>query len=153
MAEVAVLGGIAVASSIMSNKEQAKASRAERKAQKRANAVESRRAQIANQRARKQAAAQTMQAMSSNIASAASFGGAGAGTSSMMGANQSFQSNLSSSIGYQDTILAANVHKSRLLQRGADQSARHQARAGNYAAIGGVAGQATPFFMPTGGTS
>lgn len=153
MGTTAVLGGIAVGSQLFARREERKANKAQRNAQKAANAVETRRAEISNQRARRQAASQAVSMRASNIAAAASFGGAGAGTSSLMGANQAIQSNLSSAIGYQNTILAANVHSSNLLQRGADRAARYQARAGNYSAVGGLAGQAMPFFMPTGGTS
>lgn len=148
MSEAAIItAGVGVASTLMSNREQERANQAERRAQKRANQIEQRRSAIANQRERRQAAQQSLNVIASNEAAAMGFGGGGIG-SALQGANTAIMSNFGSAVGYQNTMLAAGVARSNVLQRGADQSARYMNRAANYNALAGIAGTALPYTIP-----
>lgn len=144
----AVIGGIGLASNLMSQEEQRKANRAERKAQEEANRVERRRAEIANQRERRKMAAQVAQAQASNIAAATAYGGGGAGSSSLLGANLGTRSDLGSAIGFQNTQLAAAGAVSNALQRGANEAARYTNRANMYGAVSQMSMQALPYSIP-----
>lgn len=135
--EVAV-GALAVgaASGYMSAREESKAAKATARAQKLANAIEQRRADIENQRQRRLSAMQTVAGIASNEAYSA-----GAGTfSTTVGANTSMLSDFSSAIGASNTALAAQAGQFNALQKGADQAMRYKNRANNWAAVSRLSG-------------
>lgn len=131
-------GVVAVGSAVYSADRQGKASRAQKRAQEQANAVEKRMSQIANQRSRREAAAAASAAMASNIAQSQGYGGGGLG-SSLYGANTSIASSLSSQIGFSNTQLASGQARTRALQHGANQAGKYNTQASWGGAVGGAA--------------
>lgn len=144
MAVSGTMMAVGLASNYMAGEEQKEAARKQRQAQERANAVEQRRADIANQRSRRQAIAQTQMAQSANIAAMAASGGV---SSTGLGANTSLGSQLSSAVGFGNTSLAANNASALAIQQGVNAAASHTARANNFAAFGNLNYQAAPMFM------
>lgn len=148
MAETAALGGN-LASGYAANRERDIANRRLATAQKNANKVEKRIAEITNARNIERAANRTRTAVASNIAAQAS---SGVGSSSaMMGNNAALSSTLSGDVGFMNTQMAGADAKFNYLQKGQDQYNKHMAKAGNIEAIANIGNQAASIFMPTGG--
>lgn len=135
----AVVGG---ASSVMSAKAQRKAGKAQAAAQERANQIEQRRADIANQRNRRLAAMQTTAGIAQNQAAMSAFGGF---SSMEVGASSSLAGDFSSAIGASNVSLAANQARANALQQGADKALRYQNQANNWNAVSGLAGTVGSF--------
>lgn len=130
-----------------SNQRQEMASREQRNAQKKANQIEQRKAFIASQRERQRASAELALSNSMNIAGSIATGG-GTLSSSALGAMAGNRSDLGSSIGYQNTMLAANVASATALQRGADRAAGLMASGNNWSAFSNLAATASMYAMP-----
>lgn len=127
VATAITLGTIGLGSSLYSADRQAKAQRAERRAQIKANEMEKRRSDVSNQRERRLAAAQLVQQQQFNIAQGAAGGGQG---SAVIGSNIGLSAGMGGSIGFNNTMLAANLYKSNVLQQGANKSAKYSNQAG-----------------------
>ena len=137
------LGVASVGMAAYSADRQQKAQRAQARAQKKANEMERAQANIANQRERRLAAAQLVQQQQFNIAQGAANGGQG---SAVMGANIGLSSGMGGAIGFNNTMLAANMYKANVLQQGADTAGRYMNQA-NWGQVGsGLASQAFGIF-------
>lgn len=123
----AAIIGVTLAAGAYTAYEQKEARKDQARAQEKANEIEQRRSQISNQRERAKAAAQTQMLVAQNQAAAAGQGYSF--SSSLAGSNIGLQSQLSSAIGYQNTLLASNALRADVIQQGENRAARHLNRA------------------------
>ena len=138
--------GLGAGASYKSNQRAGMANRRLASAQKKANMVEQRKAEIANAREIERAVESARVARAMNVASQASQGGS---SSAMQGANAAVESTLAGNIGFSNTLLASNQLKNRYLQKGRDQYNNLMAQSANWNAVGNLASQAGSLVMPS----
>lgn len=145
---VAAAIGVSAFSAYKSNQQQDIAQRRQARAQKKANQVEQRQAELSNARERKRVVEQMRIQNAMNISSGDVSGVSG---SSLTGANIAGGASLAGAIGFQNMQLAGNSLIRNTLQAGQEAYARSMSRANNYSAISSLAMASAPYLPTSGG--
>lgn len=138
--------GLGIGTQYKANQRADMANRRMASAQKKANMVEQRKAEIANAREIEKAVENARAARAMNVAAQSAQGGS---SSAMAGSNAAINSTLAGNVGFSNTILASNQLKNKYLQKGRDQYNTLMAQSANWQAAGNLAGQAASIAMPS----